>query len=303
MNYTRDLRFLSFAGIILLPLTITVNASMEDMTKNSIANVHSMKVNVMANGSLESPLKQFKSGTLNHDIKCNNRLVLVLKFEDGHPACVKPLTANALAKRGWIISDNIVTKSNDIILPVRHMSNYTMNSKIVENNTIVDRAPVNESQFKSSPTLVGIDEYINTTPAKLAQEMKGKVIVYDFWTFNCINCIHTIPHVVDLYSKYLGKNVLVIGVHSPETFFEKDPNNVRDAVHKYNIQYPVVMDNQFQTWNAFGNHYWPHVYISDWQGKIRYDHIGEGAYDEIDKTVSNLLSEQEKGKSRELVMS
>jgi hypothetical protein len=106
---------------------------------------------------------------------------------------------------------------------------------------------------------------------------------------------------VDLSNKYLGK-ALVIGVHSPETIVEKDPANVRDAVHRYNIQYPVVLDSDFQTWNAFGNHYWPHVYIVDSHGKIRADYIGEGSYDEINKTVGDLILEQDKQNPKELVM-
>lgn len=265
--------------------------------------------------------KQSKHGMTSHETKCSGSFMMVFKTTDGSAVCVKSSTAKILLQRGWAqnVSMKIATHSMN---PNDDMTNHnmTMNKdsmnksmgKIHEqNHTLAGKnltadnmsmSSVDESKYRDAPMLVGISEYINTTPAKLAQDMRrDKVIVYDFWTFNCINCIHTLPHVVDLSNKYPGK-ALVIGVHSPETIVEKDPANVRDAVHRYNIQYPVVLDSDFQTWNAFGNHYWPHVYIVDSHGKIRADYIGEGSYDEIDKTVGDLISEQDKQNPKELVM-
>ena len=297
------------------------------MGSNSTQSDHMMKGDGMMNNKkmmgtnhMEPPLKQLRHGISMHDIKCGNEFALVLKSTDNSPACVKSSSVHALVTRGWALNEDMMMKMMNQNM-TRNMKNMMENDTMMKNNmenksmgdamsknkmsndsSVWSQSSIDESRYPDAPALVGITDYIHTTPAKLAQEMKGKVVVYDFWTFNCINCIHTLPHVVDLYNKYLSKDVLVIGVHSPETFVEKDPNNVRDAVQRYNIQYPVVTDNEFQTWNAFGNHYWPHIYIADAQGKIRYDHIGEGAYDEIDKTVGDLLSEQEKQKSKELIM-
>jgi thiol-disulfide isomerase/thioredoxin len=265
-------------------------------------------------------LSKQKHGMISDSAKCSRSFVMILKATDSSIVCVKSSTAKVLIQRGWA-QDNSMKIGNNIHQN-DDMTNHdmkmnkssmkeSMNKTTEQNSTLAEKSmsadndmamsSVDESKYRDAPALTGISDYINTTPAKLAQDMGGKVIVYDFWTFNCINCIHTLPHVVDLSNKYLGK-ALVIGVHSPETIVEKDPANVRDAVHKYNIQYPVVLDSDFQTWNAFGNHYWPHVYIVDSHGKIRADYIGEGSYDEIDKTVGDLILEQDKQNPKELLM-
>jgi thiol-disulfide isomerase/thioredoxin len=180
---------------------------------------------------------------------------------------------------------------NDMEHAIGHLmnkTNHTMTGNV--NNT---HSTVDQSKFQKAPSLIGITGYINTTPDELKQQMKGKVILYDFWTFNCINCIHTLPHMTELDSKYSDKGLLIIGVHTPETFVEKDPKNVMDAVEKFGIKYPVVLDNDYNTWSAFGNHYWPRQYLVDQNGYIRYDHIGEGNYDEIEKQVQSLLAENQ----------
>jgi thiol-disulfide isomerase/thioredoxin len=165
-------------------------------------------------------------------------------------------------------------------------------STVNKTNSTVGIVSIDESKFPKAPELVGITGYINTTPEELKQDMKGKVILYDFWTFNCINCIHTLPYVTALDAKYADKGLLIIGIHSPETVFEKDPNNVQNAVQKFGIKYPVVLDNNYNTWTAFGNIYWPRQYLVDTSGYIRYNHIGEGNYDEIEKEVQSLLAER-----------
>ncbi len=312
-------------GIFLFSLSVFLpaNASMDSskITINSMQGDHMTKVYNTTAMSDMTLKKQLMHSVSVHDIKCRTGFSLVLKLSDKSPACVKSFSVDKLVARGWAVSKNIMIKMmNDTManetmnedkgLVRNNMENKSLtktmqaanNMKTSNDSHQMSQSSVNESKYPNAPALVGISDYINTTPAKLAQEMKGKVVVYDFWTFNCINCIHTLPHVVDLNNKYQYKGVLVIGIHSPETFVEKDPNNVRESVQKYNIKYPVVIDSEFQTWNAFGNHYWPHIYISDAQGKIRYDHIGEGAYDEIDNTVSRLLLEQENQKPKELVM-
>src|SRR5882762_6086106 len=151
---------------------------------------------------------------------------------------------------------------------------------------------VDESQYPLAPDLVGISGYVNTTPEDLKNAMKNKVVLYDFWTYSCINCIRTLPYITAWNEKYADKGLLIIGVHSPEFEFEKDINNVKDAVQKYGIKYPVVLDSDHQTWSAFSNQYWPREYITDYQGYIRHDHIGEGNYDETEKVIQQLLDER-----------
>ena len=149
-----------------------------------------------------------------------------------------------------------------------------------------------KSRFKKAPDLVGISEYINTSQEELQSTMEGKVILYDIWTYSCINCIRTLPHITAWDDKYADDGLLIVGIHSPEFEFEKDPDNVRKAVEKNGIEYPVVLDNEKDTWKAFENRYWPRKYIADHEGYIRYDHIGEGAYKETEKVIQDLLKER-----------
>ncbi len=151
---------------------------------------------------------------------------------------------------------------------------------------------IDKSRFKTAPEIVGIADYINTTPEALAQSMEDKVILYDIWTYSCINCIRTLPHITAWDDKYADQGLLIVGIHSPEFEFEKDVNNVQAAVSKHGISYPVVLDNDKETWKAFENRYWPRKYIADHEGFIRYDHIGEGAYQETERVIQQLLKER-----------
>ena len=151
---------------------------------------------------------------------------------------------------------------------------------------------VDESQYPIAPNLVGISGYVNTTPEQLKASMKDKVVLYDFWTYSCINCIRTFPYLKAWNEKYADKGLLIIGVHSPEFEFEKDINNVKMAVAKYGLTYPTVLDNDHSTWDAFGNRYWPAEYLTDSLGHIRHTHFGEGAYDETEKVIQQLLDER-----------
>ncbi|HIG90159.1 MAG TPA: redoxin domain-containing protein [Flavobacteriaceae bacterium] len=143
-----------------------------------------------------------------------------------------------------------------------------------------------------APNLVGISHYLNTSSEELAKKMKDKVILYDIWTYSCINCIRTLPFITSWDEKYSDQGLLIIGIHSPEFEFEKDPQNVKIAIEKYGITYPVVMDNSMETWKAFENNYWPRKYIADHKGNLRYDHIGEGGYQETEKIIQQLLDER-----------
>mgnify|MGYP003963072189 FL=1 len=151
---------------------------------------------------------------------------------------------------------------------------------------------LDESEFKKAPNLVGIEHYLNTTPEELTKEIEKSVVLYDIWTYSCINCIRTLPYITSWDEKYSDQGLLIVGIHSPEFEFEKNPENVKIAIEKYNINYPVVLDNDMKTWKAFENNYWPRKYIADHEGNIRYDHIGEGGYQETEKIIQQLLDER-----------
>lgn len=150
-----------------------------------------------------------------------------------------------------------------------------------------------ELKYKKFTELVSPDGYINTDGKKITiEEMKGKVILLDIWTYSCINCQRTIPYINQWYDKYKNQGFEVVGVHTPEFAFEKNQVNVEKAVDGFKIQYPVVLDNNFQTWNALNNQYWPRKYLIDIDGFVIYDHIGEGAYQETEKAIQYALRER-----------
>jgi thiol-disulfide isomerase/thioredoxin len=150
---------------------------------------------------------------------------------------------------------------------------------------------IDKSQFKKAPEFTGITGYLNTpAPIKLA-DLKGKVVLVHFWTYTCINCIHTIPHLNDWYQKYSNKGLVIIGVQAPEFNDEKNIDNVNAAVHNFQIKYPIILDNNYVNWNAYGNSYWPRDYLVDNQGLIRYNHIGEGNYAQTEQMIQSLLAE------------
>ncbi|MBC7981945.1 redoxin family protein [Candidatus Parcubacteria bacterium] len=150
-----------------------------------------------------------------------------------------------------------------------------------------------EAKYKKVIELVSPDGYINTggKPITLA-ELKGKVVLLDVWTYSCINCKRTIPYINEWYTKYQDKGFEVVGLHTPEFAFEKVQANVEKAVLGFNIKYPVVLDNNYQTWNALQNRYWPRKYLIDIDGYVIYDHIGEGAYEETEKAIQYALKER-----------
>ncbi|MDQ3837567.1 MAG: thioredoxin family protein [Thermoproteota archaeon] len=162
---------------------------------------------------------------------------------------------------------------------------------IVEDNGTITRVQIDKSQFKMAPELTKINGFINSNPVTLA-DLRDKVVLLDFWTYSCINCIRTIPYLNAWYEKYADDGLVIIGVHTPEFDFEKDYNNVKAAVEKFDIKYPVVQDNEKGTWNAYENRYWPRKYLIDSDGYVRYDHIGEGAYAETEKVIQSLLAER-----------
>src|SRR5215212_5126048 len=171
-------------------------------------------------------------------------------------------------------------------------SNFIPASIESKNGTTVSQ--VDKSQFKKAPDFSKITGYINTEEGRSInfKDLKGKVVLVDFWTYSCINCIRTIPYLVDWNEKYADKGLVIVGIHSPEFEFEKNIDNVKAAVQKYGIKYPVLQDNDKGTWDAYQNRYWPRKYLIDNEGYIRYDHIGEGGYTEIEKVIQSLLTER-----------
>jgi thiol-disulfide isomerase/thioredoxin len=141
-----------------------------------------------------------------------------------------------------------------------------------------------------APEVAGIQAWINSDPISIAS-LRGKVVLVEFWTFACINCIHVQPYVSAWYDWYAAEGLVVIGVHTPELSFERELDNVRDAVAKAGIRYPVAVDPGFATWNAYRNSYWPALYFIGRDGRIRHLHIGEGDYDGSERVIRELLAQ------------
>jgi cytochrome c biogenesis protein CcdA/thiol-disulfide isomerase/thioredoxin len=140
------------------------------------------------------------------------------------------------------------------------------------------------------PSLSGATSWMNS-PALSPQELRGKVVLVDFWTYSCINCLRALPYLKIWYAKYKDHGLVVIGVHAPEFAFEKDPENVRRAVSELGVTYPVALDNHYAIWRGFNNQYWPAHYFIDAAGHIRSHHFGEGDYEESERTIRQLLAQ------------
>ena len=162
----------------------------------------------------------------------------------------------------------------------------------MKRNTTYNIEIEDKSKLQKIPSMLDATGYINTASNELAETLEGKVVLYDIWTYSCINCIRTIPYITAWDEKYRDEGLVIVGIHTPEFEFEKDKDNVLAAVQKFDINYPVVLDNEKEIWNAFQNKYWPRKYIADHDGYIRYDHIGEGAYKETEKIIQQLLQER-----------
>lgn len=157
------------------------------------------------------------------------------------------------------------------------------------NNPATDTISVAAASTASRlPEFQGISQWLNSEPLSIA-DLKGSVVLMQFWTFACINCQRTLPYITRWHQQYASKGLKVIGVHTPEFAFERDVNNIKRVLQQRQITYPVPLDNEFKTWKAYDNQYWPHLFLADRQGLLRYDHIGEGAYDKTEQTIRQLL--------------
>jgi thiol-disulfide isomerase/thioredoxin len=168
--------------------------------------------------------------------------------------------------------------------------------------SLVDRLPptlksADTSRWSSpasSDPLSGAVDWLNSPPLTL-EGLKGKVVVIDFWTYSCINCLRSIPYVKAWAEKYKDHGLVVIGVHTPEFAFERNINNVRAAVSDLKIEYPVAIDNEYKVWRSFDNKYWPAHYLIDAKGRTRFHHFGEGEYDQSEQEIQQLLEEAGNG--------
>jgi thiol-disulfide isomerase/thioredoxin len=138
------------------------------------------------------------------------------------------------------------------------------------------------------PEFQGISQWLNSDPLTIAA-LRGSVVLIQFWTFGCINCIRTLPYVTRWHQQYADLGLRVIGIHTPEFAFEREVSHVQSALTEHQITYPVPLDNEFKTWKAYENRFWPHLFLADREGVLRYDHIGEGAYEETEQTIQRLL--------------
>ncbi len=176
----------------------------------------------------------------------------------------------------------------------------------IENNSLVQKqlgslSPLSEGRTEAgllpdlgvapNPDFTGATKWLNSEPLSLNANLKGKVVLVDFWTYSCINCIRTLPYITDWYSKYKDKGLVIIGVHAPEFEFEKVESNVTKSMKDFKIEYPVVQDNDFAIWKSYRNQYWPAHYLIDARGHLRATHFGEGAYAETESQIQQLLKE------------
>lgn len=187
---------------------------------------------------------------------------------------------------------NILTKfetSDKVKQQLDRLKGKTSESNVDQNNLFNIDSPASD--------FTGITNWLNLPGNKqdlTMSELRGKVVLVDFWTYTCINCIRTLPHVTSWYEKYKDQGFVVIGVHTPEFEFEKKSENVLNAIKQYKINYPVAQDNNYETWNAYSNQYWPAEYLIDAKGNVRRTHFGEGEYDQTEKAIQELLIESGK---------
>lgn len=188
-----------------------------------------------------------------------------------------------------------------------HFPNYGAGLTALEKNTQVEKAlgtltkrpthplsgnsaELSLDMYPSAPELIPGGQWFNSQPLTL-QSLRGKVVLVDFWTYTCINCLRTLPYLKAWQESYADKGLVIIGVHTPEFEFEKNPDNVQRAVRDLGIKYPVVQDNAYATWQAYQNHYWPAKYFIDKDGRVRATHFGEGDYDASEGIIRRLLRE------------
>jgi len=189
---------------------------------------------------------------------------------------------------------NAFPSYGSIFNKIENNAQVTQQLKVLRGDKEIQTPVENKSELPNlgpASDFVGINHWLNTDEPLSWDKLKGKVVLVDFWTYSCINCIRTLPHVTSWYDKYHSSGFVVIGVHTPEFAFEKETKNVENAIKQFKINYPVAEDNNYETWQNFENHYWPAEYLVDAHGRIRRTHFGEGHYDETEQAIRDLLKE------------
>src|SRR3989344_565689 len=190
-----------------------------------------------------------------------------------------------------------LTRFEDNELVKRELEN--MNEEPMDEKTIGKPMNIVLEDMGKAPELIPGGEWFNSSPITLA-ELRGKVVLIDFWTYTCINCIRTFPYLRAWHEKYAPEGLVIIGVHTPEFEFEKIPENVQKAIEDYQLKYPIMQDNNYETWRAYKNRYWPAEYLIDKEGRVRYTHFGEGKYDVTEGAIQMLLAETGKSIQQEI---
>jgi cytochrome c biogenesis protein CcdA/thiol-disulfide isomerase/thioredoxin len=196
---------------------------------------------------------------------------------------------------GWMIRTETWVANHlpfdETRLEQRLLDTQAGNQKIKSSSVNTNNSVLNVPGTVPAPALQGLTNWINSPPLQLSQ-LKGKVVLVDFWTYSCINCLRTLPYVEKWYQTYADKGFVVIGVNTPEFAFEHIPANVQAAVKAHGLTYPVALDNNYGTWNAFGNNSWPADYLIDKNGDVRYVSLGEGDYNKTEEAIQTLLGEK-----------
>ncbi len=213
-------------------------------------------------------------------------------------ACVAESEPDTTATEAETASMSDESDSTQAAAPAQQSDESAKTEEAVEDDSgemmdepaVTSAAKARPDDAMVAPELTGIVGWLNTEPFTL-ESQRGNVVLIDFWTYTCINCIRTLPYLKEWHEKYVDEGLVIIGVHTPEFEFEKELNNVKSAVQERELKYAIAQDNEFKTWDAYENRFWPAKYLIDKDGYVRYEHFGEGAYDETEMKIRELLSE------------
>ena len=195
---------------------------------------------------------------------------------------------NKLKKFKFLVPISIITT----VVTIGYMVIYAHNP-FSEMASVINSLLTGSIMERSAPEIIGIEQWLNTPNSQglNIEELRGQVVLLDFWTYACINCQRSLPYVVNWDKQYRDQGLVVIGVHTPEFRFERNIDNVLAAIEEYGIEYPVAIDNDYKTWRAYHNHYWPAKYLISKSGDIVYMRFGEGAYEVTEAKIKELLAE------------
>lgn len=173
-------------------------------------------------------------------------------------------------------------------IALRRSNTRTESSTSITSNKSANVIAAQSVASRTLPEFQGISQWLNSKPLAIA-DLKGSPVLVQFWTFSCINCQRTLPTITRWHRQYADRGLKIIGIHTPEFAFERDANNIKKALEQHQITYPIPIDNDYKTWKAYDNNSWPHLFLADRQGFLRYDHVGEGAYEETEQIIRQLL--------------